>query len=145
LYGATSRDAGVSWTPNYEVTDQQSFFSLNTLAVPNLGDYNMAASSGIATYPSCSDQRQTGGNADVRTPGTNTYTAGRGPETYTAKVVFSQSVTSNGDFTAVAKTPVSRTFTIHNTGTIQDSYNWTVTDQKNWVSGPVSGTTGVIQ
>jgi hypothetical protein len=82
IFGTSSLDGGSTWSPNYQVTDELSFFSFNTLAVPNLGDYNQAAatSTGIV-HPAWSDQRISTG--DVRIPGSNAYSAGRGPETYT--------------------------------------------------------------
>jgi flagellar hook capping protein FlgD/HYR domain-containing protein len=87
VFGSTSTDGGVTWGANYPVTDELSFFSFNTIAVPNLGDYNQAAAncSGVI-HPAWSDQRLSTG--DVRTPGTNTFTAGRGPETYTTSLSF---------------------------------------------------------
>ncbi|TLY32822.1 MAG: HYR domain-containing protein, partial [Ignavibacteria bacterium] len=87
IFGSTSTDGGVTWGANYMVTDELSFFSFNTIAVPNLGDYNQAAAScrGVI-HAAWSDQRISTG--DVRTPGTNTFTAGLGPETYTASLSF---------------------------------------------------------
>lgn len=82
IFGTSSTDGGNSWSPNYMVTDELSFFSFNTIAVPNLGDYNQAAatSSGLA-HPAWSDQRLSTG--DVRVPNSNAFSAGFGPETYT--------------------------------------------------------------
>lgn len=82
IFGTTSNDGGVSWSSNYLVSDELSFFSFNTIAVPNLGDYNQAAATASGrVHPAWSDQRLSTG--DVRTPATNTFTGGLGPETYT--------------------------------------------------------------
>jgi len=85
VFGTTSYDGGVSWSPNYMVTDELSFFSFNTLAVPNIGDYNqVAATTGGLVHPAWSDQRLSTG--DVRVPNSNAFSAGLGPETYTTAV-----------------------------------------------------------
>lgn len=143
IYGTTSRDGGVTWTPNYCVTDELSFFSFNTVAIPNLGDYNQAASAGGATYPAWTDQRISTG--DVRTPGTNTYTAGLGPEVFTARVIYSFTSGCAADTTISAGQSAGRAFTIQNTGSVPDRYDYTITDAAGWISGgPVAGSTGAL-
>jgi hypothetical protein len=141
-YGTTSRDGGATWMANYPVSDELSFFSLNSLAVPNLGDYNQSASSGLVTHPAWSDQRISTG--DVRTPGTNTYTAGTGPEAYTTRVIFNLSVTGPGTVVSPSSS-ASLVFTIKNEGTIPDTYNWVASDTQGWLTGTTSGSTGVLQ
>ncbi len=142
VFGTTSRDGGATWTPNYCVTDQLSFFSFNTLAIPNLGDYNQAMASGDCVFPAWSDQRLSTG--DVRTPGTNTFTAGLGPEAYTTKVQFQHSVTCPANEIDLGGSSATLTFRGNNTGTVPDRYNWYLTEQNGWYSGPTSGTTGPI-
>jgi len=141
LYGTLSRDGGATWSPNFAVTDEESFFSFNTLAIPNLGDYNMV-SAGRTTpvfHPAWSDQRTSTG--DVRTPGTNTYTAGTGPNAVTTGVSFSDVFACPPDTIGTPGATIVRHFTIQNTGTIVDRYNWTVTDAAGWLVGATSGTT----
>ncbi|TMQ49208.1 MAG: exo-alpha-sialidase, partial [Candidatus Eisenbacteria bacterium] len=143
VYGVTSRDGGLTWTPNYCVTDELSFFSFNTIAVPNLGDYNQAASSGAVTHPAWSDQRLSTG--DVRNPSPPpTYTAGLGPESYTTRVVFDLAVSCAAD-TTVGPGAVTRHFTLTNAGTVPDRYNYTITDDVGWIGGPISGSTGTVE
>ncbi len=143
IFGTTSRDGGLTWTPNYEVTDELSFFSFNTRAVPNLGDYNQAAATSNGTiYAAWSDQRLSTG--DVRTPGTNTFTAGLGPEAYTAKMFFDFSVACPADTTVYATYAFTRAFTITNTGNVPDNYSFTVTDEAGILTGTTSGTTGIL-
>ncbi len=85
IFGTTSTDAGSTWSANYLVTDEPSFFSFNTRAVPNLGDYNQAAATATGVvHPAWSDQRISTG--DVRVPNANTFSAGRGPDAYTTAV-----------------------------------------------------------
>ncbi len=143
IYGTTSRDGGLTWTPNYEVTDELSFFSFNTRAVPNLGDYNQAAATANGTiYAAWSDQRLSTG--DVRTPGTNTFTAGLGPEAYTAKMSFGFSVACPSDTTVYATNAFTRTFSITNTGNLPDNYGFAFTDNAGILTGTTSGTTGLL-
>lgn len=143
VFGTTSRDGGVTWTPNYCVTDELSFFSFNTLAVPNLGDYNQAASWGGVTHPAWTDQRLSTG--DVRVPNTNGYSAGLGPEVYTTGIIFDHTVSCPADFEiCAAARSESRNFTITNTGTVPDQYNWTYNDSQGWSGGPTNGTTAVL-
>jgi hypothetical protein len=143
IFGTTSRDGGITWTPNYQVTDELSFFSFNTLAVPNLGDYNQAAATANGlVYAAWSDQRLSTG--DVRTPGTNTFTAGLGPEAYTAKVSFDFTIACPPETTVYVPTPFTRTFTITNTGKAPDNYSYNVTDVAGYLGGAITGTTGLI-
>ena len=141
VFGTTSRDGGATWTPNYRVNDELSFFSFNTLGVPNLGDYNQAASSGNCTVAGWSDQRLSTG--DVRTPGTNTYSAGRGPDAYTAKVCFAHTAGCAGTVVLPRGVTSPVQFCVTNTGTVPDTYSYTVLDDTGWiVTG--SGTLGPL-
>lgn len=143
VFGTSSRDGGATWTPNYCVSDERSFFSFNTIAIPNMGDYNMAASDGDCTIAAWSDQRLSTG--DVFNPVTLTYTAGLGPEAYTARIKFNHTVLCPpGPVIFVDNTTDSLTFCITNTGTTPDRFNWTVTDPNGWTAGPASGNTGVL-
>ena len=143
IYGTTSRDGGATWTPNYPVTDELSFFSFNSLAVPNLGDYNQAAAAGGVVHPAWSDQRISTG--DVRIPNSNLYSAGLGPETYTTTVIFDHAVScaANEEICTDGATVV-RNYTITNSGTVPDRYNWTYNDTQGWTGGPINGTTAVL-
>ena len=143
VYGTLSRDGGASWSPNFTVTDELSFFSFNTLAVPNLGDYNQAAAGGTAVFhPAWSDQRISTG--DVRTPGTNSYTAGLGPETYTTGISFFNSVACAADTFAAPGSTIIRRIRLSNNGTGPDRYSYSITDNAGWIGGPITGTTGTV-
>jgi hypothetical protein len=143
VFGTTSRDGGVTWTPNYCVTDELSFFSFNTLAIPNLGDYNQAATAGGRFHPAWSDQRISTG--DVRVPNTNTYSAGRGPDAYTASLAFDFSVACPADTEICTNGGVvTRRVAVTNTGNLPDQYQWTYNDSQGWSGGPVNGTTAVL-
>jgi hypothetical protein len=143
IYGTTSRDGGATWSANYCVTDEESFFSFNTLAVPNLGDYNQASANGTDVFhPAWSDQRISTG--DVRTPGTNTYTAGRGPDAYTTGIRYASSVKCPGNQVAAPGSSVVLNFEINNVGNIADSYTYTVTDDNGYIGGPLNGNAGPI-
>jgi hypothetical protein len=143
IFGTTSRDGGATWTPNYCVTDELSFFSFNTLAVPNLGDYNQAAANAAGVvHPAWSDQRISTG--DVRVPNTNTFSAGLGPEAYTTGVQFALDEVCPADTTGDSSTQVTRKFRISNIGTVPDKYNYSVTGSAAWPGTPVNGTTPTL-
>jgi hypothetical protein len=143
IYGTTSRDGGATWSPNYCVTDEQSFFSLNTLAVPNLGDYNQASANGTDVFhPAWSDQRISTG--DVRTPGTNTYTAGRGPDAYTTGIRYLSNIKCPNDVVASPGSSVVLNFEINNSGNIADSYTYTISDVNGYAGGPGGGNTSQV-
>jgi len=144
IFGTTSRDGGLTWTPNYQVTDELSFFSFNTIAVPNLGDYNMATAVGDVIHPAWSDQRISTG--DVRNPTPPpTYTAGRGPDTYTTALQFGFTVQCPSDLEVCTfGGSFQRTFIITNTGNIPDSYSWNVTQTGTMTLSPSSGTVGPL-
>lgn len=142
VFGTTSRDGGATWSPNYCVTDEHSFFSFNTIAIPNMGDYNMAASSGDCTIAAWSDQRISTG--DVFNPVTLAYTAGLGPETYTARIKLRHAVQCPAPPIFPDNTSNPLSFCITNNGTVPDSYAWTLTDVNGWISSPPAGVTGVI-
>jgi len=144
VFGTTSRDGGLTWTPNYCVTDELSFFSFNTIAIPNLGDYNMATAVGGVIHPAWSDQRLSTGDVRNPTPPPN-FTAGRGPDAYTTALQFGFSVSCPADLevcTFGGNFP--RTFTITNTGNIPDTYNWAVTQTGAMTLAPTSGNTGLV-
>jgi hypothetical protein len=131
IYGTLSRDGGATWSPNFPVTDELSFFSFNTLGVPNLGDYNQAHAGQTAVFhPAWSDQRLSTG--DVRTPGTNTYTAGTGPNAVTTRIEFSATIACPPDTMGQPGGSVVRKFRITNTGTAPDQYTYTVTSSAGW-------------
>ena len=143
IFGSTSRDGGATWSANYCVTDEASFFSLNTIAVPNLGDYNQASANGTDVFhPAWSDQRISSG--DVRTPGTNTYTAGRGPDAYTTGIRYAAGIGCPPNQVAAPGSSVVLTFTVNNTGNIVDSYTYSITDNNGYMGGPANGTAGPI-
>ncbi|HEY2954980.1 MAG TPA: sialidase family protein [Candidatus Eisenbacteria bacterium] len=142
VYGTTSRDGGVTWTPNYSVTDELSFFSFNTIAVPNLGDYNQAAAWGDRIHPAWSDQRISTG--DVRTPGTNTYTAGSGPNAVTTTIRFAFTTGCPLSSTEAPGSSVVKNFVVNNTGNVADSYSYSITDVAGWIGGPINGTAGPV-
>jgi len=138
LYGTTSRDGGATWTPNYCVSDDFSFFSFNTIAIPNIGDYNMASGDGENVVVAWTDQRLSTG--DVFDPALLAYTAGLGPETYTARVRFAHSVECPGDVQLSENSAQNVNVCVTNTGTVPDSYNWSATSVNGWILGASSGT-----
>jgi hypothetical protein len=143
VYGTTSRDGGVTWTPNYPVTDELSFFSFNTIGVPNLGDYNQASANGTAVFhPAWSDQRISTG--DVRTPGTNTFTAGTGPNAETVGLFYALADFCPPDTMGAPGTTVVRQFRIKNAGNVPDTYNYSILDAAGWLGGVFNGTTPVM-
>jgi hypothetical protein len=143
IYGTISRDGGLSWSPNFAVTDELSFFSFNTIAVPNLGDYNMAAGGRTSAvfHPAWSDQRISTG--DVRTPGTNTYTGGSGPNAVTTGLTFLYGVSCPPNQSLAAGGPVNLSFQINNTGNVVDRYDYTITDDNGYITA-TGGTTANI-
>ncbi|HEV8479630.1 MAG TPA: FlgD immunoglobulin-like domain containing protein [Candidatus Eisenbacteria bacterium] len=144
IFGTVSRDGGATWSPNFQVTDESSFFSFNTIAVPNLGDYNQVSGRNSAVFhPAWSDQRISSG--DVRTPNTNTYTAGRGPDTFSTGISFFNAVSCPADTFAAAGSTITRVFRLLNTGTAPDNYAWNASDVAGWIVGATSGTTGILQ
>ena len=143
IFGTTSRDGGATWSSNYCVTDEASFFSFNTIAVPNLGDYNQASARGTDVFhPAWTDQRISTG--DVRTPGTNTYTAGRGPDAYTTGIRYASSIKCPDNSVALPGSSVMLDFEINNAGNITDSYSYSVSDNNGYMAGPVNGTAGPV-
>ena len=144
IFGTTSRDGGLTWTPNYCVTDELSFFSFNTLAVPNLGDYNQAAAVGSRVHAAWSDQRLSTG--DVRNPTPPpTFTAGTGPDAYTTALQFDFAVSCPADLEVCTfGGNFTRTFTITNTGNVPDTYSWAVTQTGSMTLSPDNGTTALV-
>ncbi len=143
VYGTTSRDGGATWLANYAVTDELSFFSLNSLAIPNLGDYNQAAARGTPIFhPGWSDQRISSG--DVRTPGTNTYTAGRGPDAFTTGISFFMTAMCPPDTIGSPGSNVVRVFRIVNNSSVPDGYNYSITDTGGYIGGPINGSTTLL-
>ena len=144
IFGTTSRDGGLTWTPNYPVTDELSFFSFNTLAVPNLGDYNQAAAVGSRVHAAWSDQRLSTG--DVRNPTPPpTFTAGTGPDAVTTALQFDFAVSCPADLEVCTfGGNFQRTFTITNTGNIPDSYSWAVAQTGSMIISPDNGTVGPV-
>ena len=142
VYGSLSRDGGATWSPNFETTDQMSFFSFNTLAVPNLGDYNQSAAYGDKTWPAWTDQRTSLG--EVRNPGANTFSAGLGPEVYTTGMKWAMTLSCAGDQSVLPGQALGLNYTITNTGNIAEAYNYTVSDPAGWAGGNASGSTAVL-
>jgi hypothetical protein len=143
IYGTTSRDGGVTWTPNYPVTDELSFFSFNTIAVPNLGDYNQASANGTSIFhPGWSDQRISTG--DVRTPGTNVFTAGTVPNALTTGLLYALTDICPPDTLGAPGTTVVRHFRIKNSGTVPDMYTYSILDASGWLVGAYNGTTPMM-
>lgn len=143
LFGATSRDGGATWTPDYQVSDEASFFSFNTLCAPNMGDYNHSAGSGDRAFAGWSDQRLSSG--DVRNPiPPPRYFAGFGPDVYTQRVQFGFAPACAGAESARAGEPVERQFCVTNTGTIADSYHYRAVDSRGWLENTVEGTLGPV-
>ncbi len=143
VFGVTSRDGGLNWNPNYLVTDALSFFSFNTIAIPNLGDYNAASSFGNTTIGAWTDQRVTAG--EVRDPVTGAFTAGPGPDAWTGKITFAQGVTCPASpASVVGGGTVPLTFCITNNGTVADQYNYVLAEPNGWLVGAANGTTGVL-
>ncbi len=142
VFGTTSRDGGATWTPNYCVTDDFSFFSFNTIAIPNMGDYNMAAGGDDGVIAGWSDQRLSTG--DIFDPATLTYTAGLGPEAYTARIKFAHTVECPADFALAENSQQVVSLCVANTGTVPDSYNWSATSANGWILGASNGTLGPI-
>jgi hypothetical protein len=143
IYGTTSRDGGATWSPNFQTSDEVSFFSFNTRAVPNLGDYNQAAGNAGGVYAAWSDQRLSTG--DVFDPLSLVYTAGLGPEAYTTHVVYAHTVQCEGPVLAIGGGLTMATYRVTNTGTVPDAYAWNASDVNGWLAGALSGTTPTLQ
>ncbi len=69
IYMGKSTNAGVSYAAGQRISDLSSHFNSNTLAVPNMGDYNAAWASGPNIYAGWSDERKT----NVTTSGVDVY------------------------------------------------------------------------
>jgi hypothetical protein len=93
-------------------------------------------------HPAWSDQRISTG--DVRTPGTNTYTAGTGPNAVTTGISYSASGSCPPDTLAVPESSVVRWFVINNTGNVPDKYSYTISDNAGWIGGPLNGSVGPV-
>ena len=69
-YRGVSSNGGLSFV-NQRVSNQLMYFNLNTLAIPNYGEYNQAYGDGSRVYASWSDERLSNAN----TSGVDTYIA----------------------------------------------------------------------
>jgi hypothetical protein len=142
LHGTSSRDGGETWTPDRPIADETSFFSFNTLAIPNLGDYNTAAGFGDFVVVGWSDHRSSA--ADVLDPQLGLYTAGEGPDAYTARVRFAHEVECPSGQVAQGGGTASLDFLVRNTGTMPDRYDYVFSEPLGWLTGPAAGTTAEL-
>lgn len=58
VYMGKSIDGGVTWAGGQRISDESSLYNNNTLAIPNMGDYNTAAAAGCNTYACWTDERK---------------------------------------------------------------------------------------
>jgi hypothetical protein len=56
-YRSVSLNGGTTWKPNRRVSNELMYFNLNTVAVPNYGEYNQAAAGNSKMYTVWSDER----------------------------------------------------------------------------------------
>jgi hypothetical protein len=125
-YMTSSANGGASWGPNRRVSDEASFWSVNTCGSANQGDYQGVTSEGATFRPCWSDSRL--GDPDVFTQA-STFQIGGG---CTAPTSY------NGGSTAILNA------TFANAGDVPGSFGWTISDDNGWMTGALPSPSGTV-
>jgi hypothetical protein len=127
-YDGVSTDGGASFAVNHRVSDELNYFNLNTVAVPNYGEYNQACTArGVAAdvvYATWSDERISHAGA-----------GGSGVDAYVAKLAPCVTVTCEPDQTAASGAALNLNLCVNNCGNYADDIQYTITDTQGWVTG----------
>ena len=123
---ASSLDGAVTWQPNQRVTSEESYFNFNAYAIPNYGDYNMAATatgtSDVRVHTAWSDER-------LAQAGTS------GVDAYTAAWESCVEVACPPSATAAPGDTLTLEFCVANCGSFSDDFAYTIADTRAWCSG----------
>jgi hypothetical protein len=131
-YEAVSTNGGVSFNPNHRISNELQYFNLNTVAIPNYGEYNQAcASRGVSTnrvHATWSDERIS-----------HALAGGSGVDAYQATLASCVTVGCDSSRTVSSGTSTSLNLCITNCGTFDDDFGYSVTDTQGWAT-PVTST-----
>jgi len=127
-YRGVSLNGGVSFAYNQRVSNLLQYFNLNTVAVPNYGEYNQACATGSTVFASWSDERLT-----------QAGTGGSGVDAYVAKLASCTTVSCEPDQVVQSSQMVVLNLCITNCGSFTDDFNYTASDNQGW-STPQAGT-----
>jgi hypothetical protein len=137
-YRNVSFDGANTWQPGQRISDELMYFNLNTVAIPNYGEYNQAcAARGFApgtsvVYGSWSDERL----SNASTP------AGSGVDCYIAKMQSCVTVLCAPDQTAASGDTIALNLCVENCGNFADDVDYTIADSQGWVT-PASSSVNV--
>ena len=126
-----SFDGAASWEPRQRISNELLYFNLNTVAVPNYGEYNQACTARLlapgtnAVYSSWSDERLS-----------QSIAGGTGVDCYVAGLQSCVDVICAPDQTVQAGDSAVVQFCIDNCGTFADDVEYTVTDTQGWCTPP---------
>jgi hypothetical protein len=113
-YLVSSGDGGTTWGPNRKLSDVTSFWSANACGTANQGDYQGITAEGATIYPLWADSRL--GDPDVFFEAT----------TMSMLAVCPKPATGVGT--------VERTFSVANTGNVEATIAWSLTDTRGWIT-----------
>lgn len=125
-YHAASSD-GVSWQPNQRISNELMYYNLNTVAVPNYGEYNQASMAmGLPgenrVHATWSDER------------ISQAATGSGVDTYVAKLQTCVTTSCPPDQTAESGQAVPLSLCFTNCGSFADDFTYDVTDTQGWLT-----------
>lgn len=123
-YLVSSGDGGTLWGANRRLSDVASFWSFNACGSANQGDYQAIVSEGSNVYPCWADSRL--GDPDV----------------FLESIAFKFGGLCPPAQVLLAGTTQILGFTLANTGNVEGSFSWEVTDSAGWVTAGVPGTSG---
>jgi len=124
-YDAVSTDGGLTYPANNRISNSLQYFNLNTIAVPNYGEYNQACTNVVdptKVHVVWSDERL----ANAATSGVDTYVA---------LVQSCVSVGCPADTIITAGSASTRRFCVTNCGSVDETFAINLTDSQGWLSG----------
>ena len=123
-YRAVSADGGATWLPNQRLSNELQYFNLNTVAVPNYGEYNQACAAGDRVYATWSDERLS-----------HAAYGQSGPDAYVAALQSCVTVICAPDTLVGAGGSFTRRLCMGNCGSFGDDFSYTITDSLGWCGG----------
>ena len=130
-FRGVSMNGGVSFAFNQRVSNQLQYFNLNTVAVPNYGEYNQACATGNTVFASWSDERLS-----------QAGTGGSGVDAYVAKLASCTSGSCAPDDVVQSGQTVILNLCITNCGSFTDDFNYSASDNQGWAT-PQAGTVAI--
>jgi hypothetical protein len=123
-YMVSSGDGGVSWGPNRRVSDELTYWSVNTCGSANQGDYQGITSEGETVYICWSDPRL--GDPDV----------------YFDAPLFSYVPSCPSPIVGSSAADPVMSFFLTNDGNVESELAWTIEDDNGWLVSAVPSASG---